>query len=100
MKDSAILVNAARGEVVDEGALYKALSEGKIRSAGLDVFEKEPVEKGNHLLSLDNVVLTPHTAAQTQEAIARLMRQNGEQVEKALNGIYENVVNPEVLGKD
>jgi D-3-phosphoglycerate dehydrogenase len=100
MKDSAILVNAARGEVVDESALYKALSEGKIRSAGLDVFEKEPIEKGNHLLSLDNVVLTPHTAAQTQEAIARLMRQNGEQVEKALNGTYENVVYPEVLGKD
>lgn len=100
MKDSAILVNAARGEVIDEKALYKALDEGKIRSAGLDVFEKEPVDKDNPLLTLGNVVLTPHTAAQTQEAIGRLMRQNGEQVEKALNGIYENVVNPEVLGKD
>ncbi|WXG43706.1 MAG: hydroxyacid dehydrogenase [Promethearchaeati archaeon SRVP18_Atabeyarchaeia-1] len=97
MKDSAILVNAARGEIIDEEALFKVLSEGRIRGAALDVFEKEPVEKGNPLLPLDNVVLTPHTAAQTPEALTRMMKLNGEQVEKALNGIYENVVNPKVL---
>jgi D-3-phosphoglycerate dehydrogenase len=97
MRNSAILVNAARGEIIDQTALYNALSEGRIRSAGLDVFEKEPIEKDNPLLSLENVVLTPHTAAQTPEALTRLMKLNGEQVEKALNGIYENVVNPNVL---
>jgi len=100
MKDTAILVNSARGELVNEKALYKALSEGRLKAAGLDVFEKEPVEKENPLLSLDNVVLTPHTAAQTSDAMMRFMRQNGEQVEKALNDVYENVVNPEVLERD
>nr|MDO8100154.1 hydroxyacid dehydrogenase [Candidatus Njordarchaeota archaeon] len=100
MKNTAILVNTARGELVDEKALGRALSEGRIKVAGLDVFEKEPIEKDNLLLSLENVVLTPHTATQTSDAIMRFMRQNGEQVEKALNGVYENVVNPEVFERD
>jgi D-3-phosphoglycerate dehydrogenase len=99
MKNSAILVNTARGELVDEKALIKALSDGRISYAGLDVFEKEPIEKDNPLLTLENVVLTPHSAVQNQDAMTRLMNQNGIQVEKALNGIYENVVNPDVLKK-
>jgi D-3-phosphoglycerate dehydrogenase len=99
MKNSAILVNTARGELVDEKALIKALSDGRISYAGLDVFEKEPIEKDNPLLTLENVVLTPHSAVQNQDAMARLMSQNGIQVEKSLNGIYENVVNPDVLKK-
>jgi D-3-phosphoglycerate dehydrogenase len=99
MKNSGILVNTARGELVDEKALIKALSDGRISYAGLDVFEKEPVEKDNPLLTLENVVLTPHSAVQNQDAMTRLMNQNGIQVEKALNGNYENVVNPDVLKK-
>jgi D-3-phosphoglycerate dehydrogenase len=100
MKRGVFIINTARGAVINTKALVDALKSGKVAGAGLDVFEKEPIENDNPLLSLDNVVLTPHTAAQTQDAISRLMRQNGEQVEKALNGIYENVVNPKVLEKD
>jgi len=67
MKDSAILVNIARGGLVDENALYKALKENKLKGAVLDVFEDEPLGDSK-LLSLDNVVLTPHLGASTDEA--------------------------------
>jgi len=62
MKKSAYLVNISRGLIVDEKALIKALKEGKIAGAGLDVFEKEPIAQDNPLLKLPNVVLTPHIA--------------------------------------
>ena len=99
MKSTAILVNTARGELVDEAALYNALHDEKIRCAGLDVFREEPVNEKNPLLSLENIVLSPHMAVQTSDGVLTLMRQNGEQVEKALHEIYENVVNPEVIEK-
>jgi D-3-phosphoglycerate dehydrogenase len=99
MKNSAIVVNTSRGELIDEAALHKALADEQIRCAGLDVFREEPVSAQNPLLSLENIVLSPHMAVQTSDGVLRLMRQNGEQVEKALQGIYENVVNPEVLEK-
>jgi len=99
MKESAILVNTARGEVVDEKALIEALSHGRIKSAGLDVFEHEPIEKDSPLLTLENVVLTPHSAVMNPDALTRLLNQNGIQAERALNGIYESVVNPDVLKK-
>jgi phosphoglycerate dehydrogenase-like enzyme len=62
MKSHAILINTSRGSVVDETALIRALQEGWIAAAGLDVFEQEPVSPDNPLLQLDNVVLTPHIA--------------------------------------
>jgi len=67
MKPTSYLINVSRGAVVDEEALYEALSKGWIAGAGLDVFEHEP-PTGSKLLSLDNVVLTPHIGAQTREA--------------------------------
>lgn len=67
MKKSAILVNAARGGIIDEKALYSALKERGIRGAALDVFENEP-PVNSRLLTLDNVVLTPHIGASTEEA--------------------------------
>lgn len=99
MKNSAILINTSRGELVDETALYKALYDERIRCAGLDVFREEPMTTQNPLHGLENIVLSPHMAVQTSDGVLRLMRQNGEQVEKALQGIYENVVNSEVLEK-
>ena len=65
MKPTAVFVNTSRGPVVDESALIDALREGRIAAAGLDVFEKEPVDPENPLLSMSNVVVTPHSAGTT-----------------------------------
>ncbi|MFN3231116.1 MAG: 2-hydroxyacid dehydrogenase [Alphaproteobacteria bacterium] len=71
MKPGAVLVNTARGGLVDEAALVDALRSGQLRAAGLDVFAEEPVDPNNPLLSLNNVVLAPHTAWLTPETLAR-----------------------------
>ncbi len=70
MKPSAILINTSRGDVVDEAALIRALREKKIAGAGLDVFEPEPPSPDNPLLSMDNVVVTPHTGGSASENLA------------------------------
>ncbi len=67
MKPSAILVNTSRGAVVDEQALVESLRSGKLFGAGLDVFEKEPPDPNNPLFDLENVIVSPHTAALTEE---------------------------------
>jgi len=85
MKDGAILVNAARGGVVDEEALYEALKSGKLRAAAIDVYETEPVTE-HKLFSLDNVVLTPHVGAQAAEGQQRAGVQVAEKVIEALKG--------------
>jgi len=76
MKPSAILINSARGALVDEAALVRALQSGQIAGAGLDVFSREPLAKTGHPLSplfnMDNVILTPHLTFYTQEAMQRL----------------------------
>jgi phosphoglycerate dehydrogenase-like enzyme len=88
MKKTAYLINAARGNIVNEKALYKVLSNGWIAGAGLDVFEQEPrLDPENPLFKLNNVVLSPHTATMTQEA----MKNIGEAVAHSINArkIYE-----------
>jgi D-3-phosphoglycerate dehydrogenase len=72
MKPSAILVNTARGGIVDESALALALREGRLAAAGIDVFEAEPPALDHPLLTLDQVVLTPHIAALTLECAERM----------------------------
>lgn len=71
MKTTSILINTSRGGVIDTKALIKALKEGWIAGAGLDVFDEEPLPKNHPLTSLDNVVLTPHIGASTVEAQER-----------------------------
>ncbi len=72
MKPGAYFINTARGPVVNEAALVTALREGWIAGAGLDVFAQEPLPADNPLLALDNVVVTPHMASHTQEALRRM----------------------------
>jgi D-3-phosphoglycerate dehydrogenase len=93
MKDGVRIVNAARGGIVDEKALYDALKSGKVASAALDVFEHEPPE-GSPLLELDNIVLTPHLGAATEEAQDNVAVAIAEQIVDYLTkGTIRNAVN-------
>jgi D-3-phosphoglycerate dehydrogenase len=101
MKSEAILINTSRGAVIDESALIKVLDAKKITGAGLDVFEKEPVEENNPLLNLDNVILTPHTAALTKECVVSMAVEAAKCVLDVFSGkTPPNVANREVLGFD
>jgi D-3-phosphoglycerate dehydrogenase len=92
MKPGAILVNGARGPVVDTEALVDALRSGKLFGAGLDVFEQEPLPPGHALLGFDNVVLTPHIADGTPEGFDALNRDAVDNVIAFLEGHPQNVV--------
>lgn len=83
MKRSAVLINAARGELVDEDALYDALSAGVIAGAGLDAFAQEP-PANSRLLTLPNVVATPHIGSHTQEAVTRASVMSAQNVVEVL----------------
>lgn len=97
MKKSAILINTSRGAIIHEPSLYRALKEGWIAAAGLDVMEKEPPDPENPLLSLDNVIITGHLAAATEEAMARLRRTVSRGVAAVLSGCWPKVIaNPEI----
>jgi D-3-phosphoglycerate dehydrogenase len=72
MKPNAILINAARGGIVNENDLYEVLKEGKIKGAGFDVYATEPLQEDSKLRSLDNIVMTPHLGASTAEAQIRV----------------------------
>ena len=97
MKPDAILVNCARGEVVNEEELIKALDEKKIGGAALDVLSVEPVPMDHKLLSCENVIVTPHLAAQTKEAASRMAVMAAEGILAVLNGEkWPHVANKEV----
>ncbi|MEW8959703.1 hydroxyacid dehydrogenase [Neomoorella humiferrea] len=98
MKASAFLINFSRGGVVDEDALYKALKNGLIAGAALDVFEEEPPPHNHPLFELDNVLLSPHSAALTKECVVRMATGAAQGVVDVLTGKRpQYVVNPEVL---
>lgn len=92
MKLSAILINTARGAIVDESALLGALANGRIAGAGLDVFEAEPLPGGHPFTRLENVVLTPHSAGVTPEALEAGLELSIENIWNFLDGRPTNVV--------
>ena len=97
MKSTACLVNAARGEVIDDDALVAALRERRIGGAALDVFAAQPLPRGHPYLSLDNLVLTPHLAGLTVESMQRMSKIACEEAVRMLRGEQPvNSVNPEV----
>ncbi len=97
MKSSAIFVNAGRGPVVDEQALFEALKNGEIHAAGLDVFEKEPLPVDSPLLTLPNVVALPHIGSATHETRYGMAACAVDNIIDALNGkVEKNCVNPQV----
>jgi len=86
MKPSAYLINAARGGIVDEAALYRALKEKRIAGAALDVVDEEPLRQDHPLLQLDNIIFTPHLGAATLEASTRGEWGAAEEVIRVLEG--------------
>ena len=100
MKPTAYLVNTARGGIINEAALYDALVSGQLAGAGLDVFEQEPPPSGHSLFELPNVIIAPHVAGVTREAVDRMSEQTARNILSVLDGepIRQNVINQDVLG--
>jgi D-3-phosphoglycerate dehydrogenase len=98
MKPTAGLINTARGPIVDEAALVEALRDGVIAGAGLDVLEVEPAAPGNPLLTMDNVIVTPHVASASTRMRPETRRRAGREVALVLRGRWPmSCVNPTVL---
>ncbi|MCX7856923.1 MAG: phosphoglycerate dehydrogenase [Deltaproteobacteria bacterium] len=101
MKKGAFLINTARGELVQEEAILKALNEGYLRGVALDCFSKEPPSGDNPLLKHPKVIATPHMASHTDEAILRMSWMSFENCLKVLKGERPQfIVNPEVFGSE
>jgi D-3-phosphoglycerate dehydrogenase / 2-oxoglutarate reductase len=100
MKPTAYLINTARGGIVEEAALHAALVSGELAGAGLDVFAQEPPPAGQALLALPNVIMAPHVAGVTVEAVDRMSEQTARNILSVLDGdpVRQNVINQDVLG--
>ena len=92
LKTTALFINTARGQLVDQQALYEALRDGKIAGAALDVFTQEPIAPDDPLLTLPNVVLSPHTAGTTPEALMNGLNLCAANVVAFLQGQVQNRV--------
>ncbi|HEX6540398.1 MAG TPA: C-terminal binding protein [Ktedonobacterales bacterium] len=100
MKPTALIINTARGPLIDDGALRDALSSGKIAAAALDVTPLEPLPADSPLRTLDNVILTPHIAYYSEESLRDLQQEAVDEVTRALRGEpQKSLVNREVLAR-
>jgi D-3-phosphoglycerate dehydrogenase len=100
MKDGVFLVNTSRGPIIDESALVQALVQGKVWGAGLDVFVQEPLPPGSPLREFDNLILTPHVGANSEESRDDLYRAGYQIAVDVQQGRWpQSVVNPEVRGR-
>ena len=98
MKPTAFFINTCRGPTHDEAALIRALREGRIAGAGLDVFEVEPTPASNPLLSMDNVIATPHSAGTSDRSNTIGRMRLGEEAARIISGVYPmSIANPAVL---
>jgi D-3-phosphoglycerate dehydrogenase len=100
MKRTAYLVSTARGGIIDEAALHQALTDGTLPAAALDVFDREPPDPANPLFKLPNIILSPHIAGVTAEAMERMAVEAAKNVLSVFDGNprKENAVNPQVFG--
>src|SRR3954464_8366450 len=100
MKPTAYLINTARGGIAVGAALHEALVSGTLAAAGLDVFEQEPPPAGHALFMLPNVIMAPHVAGVTVEAVDRMSEQTARNILSVLDGdpVRQNVINQDVLG--
>jgi D-3-phosphoglycerate dehydrogenase len=99
MKRTAYIVNTARGAVIDQEALIAALQSRTIAGAGLDVFEREPLEADSPLVGMENVILTPHTAGMSDSSQIAVRRRTARNIAAALVGRWpetRDLVNPQV----
>lgn len=92
MKTSAVVINVARGEIIDEAALIEALQQGRLKGAGLDVYEREPPLATNPLFSLPNVLATPHIAGASDGTFRRRAQAAADNVERVMQGLPANDV--------
>jgi D-3-phosphoglycerate dehydrogenase len=97
MKPTSYLVNIARGPIVQEAALVEALQQGRIRGAGLDVYDEEPLPDGHPLTKLDNVVLTPHIGWATRPHFSRYVAGMIDNAINYLEGKPSRIANPDAL---
>ena len=96
MKETAFLINTSRGPVINEKALIQALKDGKIRGAGLDVWDPEPPSADNPLLKIDNVVTLPHIASASVETRTKMI----DMAIENLNAILDGKIPPHLINKD
>ena len=96
IKPKAILINTCRGDVVDEDALIEALKEGRLLGAGLDTLRKEPTDPANPILSLPNVVLTPHSAGPTVDSFRKRFQNGYANIQRVANGERPSWIIPEM----
>ena len=97
MKEGSIIINTARGKLINPNDLYEAIKSGHIRAAALDTHYEEPIKEGYNLAELDNVILTPHIGGLSYEAFHQMMADAVENIVAFERGEFEKIRNKQLL---